>query len=52
MNPLYLVFKSTHENRVPGQLTHVTWAEPPNLSSNTVLLHQRLLCDVHENQCN
>ncbi len=37
------MWKPTHEDTVSCQLTHVTGTEFPHLSSNAVLLHQRLL---------
>ena len=39
----HLVLKSAHDDAVLGKLTHVHCAQLPDLSSNTVLLHQRLL---------
>lgn len=49
---VYLVWKPTHEDTVSCQLTHVTGTQFPHLSSNAVLLHQRLLGPHKHKQTN
>lgn len=39
----YLVREATLQYTVPGDLTHITGAEFPQLSSDSILLHQGFL---------
>ena len=46
----HIMAESTHEARVPGELTQVAAGELEDLSCNAVLLHQRLLnqmCQIY-----
>lgn len=38
--------KSTHDDRIASQLTHVARAELPDLCGDTILFHERFLGEV------
>ena len=44
----HIMAESTHETRVPGELTQVAAGELEDLSCNAVLLHQRLLNQMRQ----